>query len=64
MVSVPMKYSKVNNFGRAINFKGFPFLHFRESILLGCYPVVRVLCPVSWTIVHTRKADISVIERN
>lgn len=42
MVSLLMKYSKVNNYGGPINFKdlkGFPFLSFRESILLGCYPV-------------------------
>ena len=39
MVSLLMKNSKVNNYGGPINFKGFHFFSFRESILLGCYPV-------------------------
>ena len=39
MVSLLMEYSKVNDYGGPINFKGFHFFSFRESILLGCYPV-------------------------
>lgn len=39
MVNLPIKYTKVNNYGEPSNFKnlkGFLFSSFRESVLLGC----------------------------